>query len=68
MNWIQTEPLPEHCLRCKEAECYNCDVAAQRWELTQQAALRIRRDGICRKIEDLLVELSEVEKALERFT
>ncbi len=65
MNWIEAEPLPQACEQCREPECYNCEVAGQRWVLTEQAKLRIRRNVIRKEIERLLVELSQIECKLE---
>ena len=67
MNWIEAEQLPQACEQCREQECYNCEVAAQRWVLTEQAKLRIRRNVIRKEIERLLVELSQIERKLEGY-
>ena len=40
--WQEQGALPKVCRNCKK-DCYNCDVAGERWKLTQQDELRIQR-------------------------
>lgn len=68
MDWIEVVPLPEACQKCMDEDCYNCDMAGQRWVLSEQAQLQIKHNGICKQLERLLVELSEVDRELERFS
>ena len=32
-TYIEADPLPECCIGCKE-DCYNCDEAGERWQLS----------------------------------
>lgn len=64
MNWIEVKPLPEVCRKCTEEDCYNCDMAGYRWEMSEQAQLRLRRNVIRKELERLTRELSEIESKL----
>lgn len=68
MEWIEVDPLPAVCLRCKEQECYNCDYAGARWVLSHKDELRVRRNAIQKKIERLQKELSVVELEIENLS
>lgn len=65
MNWIEVTPLPQECRRCREADCYNCDVAGKRWVLTEQAELQIRRNAVRKKMEKLYKELEQIDSKPE---
>ena len=67
MERIEVPPLPEACLNCKEEECYNCDVAGQRWILSPESKLLLRRAAVCRAIDRLSRELEEIDQALEEL-
>ncbi len=41
MEWIEVE-LPEACKECQEEDCYNCDHAGERWQLSPEDQARIR--------------------------
>lgn len=64
MNWVEVKPLPEVCRNCTEEDCYNCDMAGCRWEMSEQAQLRSRRNAIEKQIARLTKELSEIESKL----
>jgi hypothetical protein len=35
-KWIEKEKTPGFCLLCDEEECYNCDNALDRWEISEE--------------------------------
>lgn len=35
-KWIEKEKTPEFCLICEEEDCYNCDNALDRWEISEE--------------------------------
>lgn len=51
--WIEADPLPDECLRCKEAKCYNCDFAGKRWYLSVDEDIRLRKKGLLHTINRL---------------
>lgn len=51
MEYTEVTPLPPVCQNCQEGDCYNCDYAGQRWQLSQEDELRIRKKGLLRAIE-----------------
>ena len=68
MDWIEVHPLPEACLDCKEEDCYNCDTAGQRWVLSAESELLLKRTAVRNSIDRLSRELAEIEQALEKIT
>ena len=65
MQWIEANPLPEVCLRCREADCYNCDHAGERWTLGKADELRLRRKMLEKAILRLQRQLDDIDKELE---
>lgn len=51
MEWIEVDPIPKECENCMAGDCYNCDVAGQRWVLSEEDELRCRRQLMVRAIE-----------------
>ena len=35
MEWVEKKPLPLECEMCEEGECYQCEIAAERWYLSE---------------------------------
>mgnify|MGYP003396940604 CR=1 FL=1 len=64
MEWIEVCPLPDQCQGCQEEECYNCDHAGERWVLSPEDALRIRRKGLVKAIERLQKQIDEIGRVL----
>ena len=64
MEWIEVCPLPDECQSCQEEECYNCDHAGERWVLSQEDALRIRRKGLVKAKERLQKQIDEIDRVL----
>ena len=67
MEWLEADPIPEECGNCKEADCYNCDTAAERWSLSRLDDLRIKRKLICRGIQRLQRKLADIDHELDRI-
>ncbi len=68
MEWFEAERIPEECKKCMEEDCYNCDVAGERWKLSRADNLRLRRllmirgvERLQRKIADIDAQLLEIE-------
>lgn len=66
MEWIEVDPLPAVCIKCKEEDCYNCDWAGVRWVLSRTDELTLRRKAILKTIERLEKELASVDKELQQ--
>ena len=68
MEWREAKTCPESCKNCTHEECYNCDVAGERWALSPKDELRARRalmvramDRLQRKIVAIDMELGKLE-------
>ena len=64
MKWIETKTLPRACIGCQEKDCYNCDVAGERWIFSQRDNLRVRRKGLLKAMERMQRELAEIDREL----
>ena len=68
MDWIEADPLPAACLDCREEECYNCDTAGERWQLSSEDELRVRRKQLAKAIERLQHKIDAIDMELLPFT
>ena len=64
MEYTEVTPLPPVCQNCQEGDCYNCDYAGQRWQLSQEDELRIRKKGLLRAIERMQQQVEQIERKL----
>ena len=39
-KYIEKKELPDFCLICEEEDCYNCDNALDRWEISKEDQLK----------------------------
>lgn len=65
IDWIESDPLPEACRVCQEADCYACDFSGDRWHLSEADELILQKKSILRAIGRLLHRLDEVEEKLK---
>ena len=68
MEWIEADPLPAACLNCQEEDCYNCDMAGERWQLSSEDELRVRRKQLVKAIERLQRKIDAIDMELLPFT
>ena len=64
MKWIEVTPLPEVCKCCLEEDCYNCDNAGLRWQLSRADELQLRRKMLRKAIERLERQVAAVDEEL----
>ena len=67
MEWVEQSVIPEACRNCREAECYNCDTAGQRWVLTEEKELQMRKKMLEREIKRLERKIDEIDAQLRRW-
>ena len=67
MEWLEASPLPSACLMCEEEECYNCEYAAERWYLSREDELRVRRKLLLKSIERLQKQLRVIDEELTQI-
>ena len=67
MEWLEANPLPEACADCKEEDCYNCDFAMERWNLSEKDELRVRRKMLERHIEHLQRKIAVIDRELNKL-
>ena len=65
MEWKEANPLPTECEKCKEQDCYACDVAGKRWYLSRSDELRLKRKGLLKAIERMEREIAAIDAELE---
>ena len=66
MKWIETDLIPEQCQGCEE-DCYNCDYAGERWVLSQEDELRIKRKGLVKALERIKKQIHDIDKMLSLY-
>ena len=64
MEWVEVESLPVECVNCQEEECYNCDHAGKRWQLSREDELLLRRKRLVKGIERLQRQIEEIDREL----
>ena len=64
MAWVEVERLPVECASCQEKECYNCDYAGKRWQLSREDELLLRRKRLVKGIERLQRQIEEIDREL----
>ena len=67
MEWIEPNPLPSECQDCTEEDCYNCDYAAARWQLSRIDELLVRRKMMARSINRMQRKLALIDKELNEL-
>ena len=68
MEWIEADLLPKACMDCQEEDCYNCDTAGERWQLSRDDELRLRRKQLVKAIERLQHKIDAIDTELLPFT
>ena len=56
--------LVMECVDCQEEECYNCDHAGERWQLSREDELLLRRKRLVKGIERLQRQIEEIDREL----
>ena len=64
MELFEVNPLPEVCQNCQEEDCYACDHAGERWQLSKLEELRLRRLGMVRAISRYERLIAEIDKEI----
>ena len=68
MNWIEAETIPAACRDCTEEDCYNCDTAGERWQLSHEDELKVCRKQMVRAIDRLQRRIYSIDIELLPFT
>ena len=68
MDWIKADPLPAACLNWQKEDCYNCETAGERWQLSREDELRVRRKQLVKAIERLQRKIDAIDMELLPFT
>lgn len=64
MEWMEVIPLPAVCEDCGEEDCYNCESVGNRWRLSEEDALRIRKNGLMKAKERLQRQVDSIDRQL----
>lgn len=74
MNYYEVEQLPEVCLTCEEEDCYNCDHALERWEMSKLDRLKMKRalkivqlKSIMEHTEKIEAEIKDLDTKIEEI-
>ena len=68
MNWIESDTIPAACRDCTEEDCYNCDTAGERWQLSHEDELKVCRKQMVQAIERLQRRIYSIDIELLPFT
>ena len=63
MEWLEAA-LPAECQTCQEEECYNCDYVGERWQVSREDELLLRRTGLVKAIERLQRQIDDIDREL----
>ena len=64
MEWVEADPIPKACMDCLEEDCYNCDSAGERWQLSREDELRVRRRQLVKAMERLQRKIDVIDMEL----
>ena len=67
MEWLEPNPLPSECQGCTEDDCYNCDYAEARWQLSRIDELQVRKKIMVRSINRMQHKLELIDKELNEL-
>ena len=67
MDWIEVDTLPADCIGCQEEECYNCDVAGERWVLSAESEQLLRQKIVDKAIDRTISQLHRAYNELDRL-
>jgi len=67
MQWIEADETPDDCKNCEQEDCYNCDIAGERWVLSKADELRTTRKLMARAVERLERKIAEIDEQLEKL-
>lgn len=68
MEWVEADPIPKACMDCQEEDCYNCDTAGERWQLSRNDELKLRRKQLVKAINRLQCEIDAIDMELLPFS
>lgn len=68
MEWVEADPIPKACMDCQEEDCYNCDAAGERWQLSRNDELKLRRKQLVKAINRLQRKIDAIDTELLPFT
>ena len=68
MEWVDADPIPKACMDCQEEDCYNCDTAGERWQLSRNDELKLRRKQLVKAINRLQHEIDAIDMELLPFS
>ena len=68
MEWVDADPIPKACMDCQEEDCYNCDTAGERWQLSRNHELKLRRKQLVKAINRLQHEIDAIDMELLPFS
>lgn len=67
MEWLETDPLPIECQNCLEDDCYNCDIAGQRWYLSPEDAFQLQCKGIANSVTRLQKRMEQTDSVIKKL-
>lgn len=68
MEWMEADPIPKACMNCQEEDCYNCDTAGERWQLSRNDELKLRRKQLVKAINRLQHKIDAIDTELLPFS
>lgn len=66
MNYYEVEQLPEVCLTCEEEDCYNCDHALERWEMSKLDRLKMKRALKIVQLKRIMEHTEKIEAEIDK--
>ncbi len=67
LEWHEADPLPQVCVDCKEADCWECDNAGLRWVLNPIDELKVKRKGLLKAIERYQKQLAIIDEEIAKL-
>lgn len=65
MEYIENSVAPAACIECDAKDCYECDHAGERWQLTELSKLLLKRKAKENAIKRLQQEIMQLDREIK---
>lgn len=67
MELIEKKPLPKVCKNCKDPDCWECDHAGERWQMSHIDELSAKKKGLQKAIERLQKQIDLIDEEIRKY-
>ena len=66
-EYKEVSQVPAACEGCQEQDCYACDIAGERWRLSEKDALMLEKKGLEKAIERYQMKIAQIDIKLAKL-